>query len=228
MDDFEKGLVLLGLISPSSHAEINDIHSLEELEKNLSKERQKLHFKRTVLAAEIVSKLYDQPTFGRVKFQKLVYLCEHAANMQLAYRYSKQAAGPFDNKFMHSIHTEFKKLKWFDVKIIKEANYSKHTYIPLENSKKYLDYYSSYFKDQDENIQFVIQLFEKKNTNDTELAATVLACYLELSASDNLSKESLLNLFYDWSDKKLRFSESQILASFIWLSQNHLIPDIAL
>lgn len=228
MDDFEKGLVLLGLLSPSNETEINDITAIEELEKKSSKERQQLHFKRVVLAAEIVSKLYNEPTFGRIEFQKLVYLCEHTANMDLAYRYSKQAAGPFDNKFMHSIHTEFKKLKWFDVQKIKEGNFTRHKYVPLEKADGYLSYYNSYFTSEREKIQYVIDLFRNKKTDETELAATVFACYLELVENDTLSKSSLLTLFYNWSDKKQRFSETQVVNSFYWLIQNSLIPETQL
>jgi len=228
MDDFEKGLVLLGLVSPSSEAEINEIAALKDFEKEASKQRQQLHFKRVVLAAEIVSKLFNEPTFGRIKFQKLVYLCEHVAQMNLTYRYSKQAAGPFDNKFMHSIHTEFKRLKWFDVQIIKENNFSRNKYVPLDNINGYLSYYSSYFTNEDEQIQTVIDLFRTKKTDETELAATVFACYLELSEKGELSKSSLLQLFYSWSEKKQRFTEIQIIDSFNWLIKNSLIPEIAL
>lgn len=224
MDDFEKGLVLLGLISPSNEAEVNEIAGLKEFEKEAAKHRQQLHFKRVVLAAEIVSKLYNEPSFGKIKFQKLVYLCEHVAHMDLAYRYSKQAAGPFDNKFMHSIHTEFKKLKWFDVQLIQKENFTQNKYLPLENANGYLSYYNSYFSDSNEDIQFIIDLFRTKSKNDTELAATVFACYLELSQKRELSKNSLLKLFYEWSEEKKRFREDQIIDSFYWLIQNRLIP----
>lgn len=68
-----------------------------------------------MLVAEIASELCKEITFGWIKFQKLVYLCEHAAHMNLESRDSKQADGPFDNKFMHSIEHEFKKQNWLAV-----------------------------------------------------------------------------------------------------------------
>lgn len=225
MDDFEKGLVLLGLVLPSNEAEMDEISALNKLEKEISKEKQQLHFRRVVLAAEIVSKLFGEPTFGRIKFQKLVYLCEHIAHMDLTYRYSKQVAGPFDNKFMHSIHTEFKKLKWFDVQITKEGVFSRHKYLPLEKANGYLSYYDTYFSEENERIQYVINLFRTKKTDETELAVTVFACYLELSEKGLLSKDSLLTLFYNWSDEKQRFSEDRVIDSFYWLIQNGLIPE---
>jgi hypothetical protein len=118
MEDFEKGLMLAGLISPKTTTEINERKEPERYEQTLKKEKKELYFKRAVLAAEIAYQLHSDFTFGRIKFQKMVYLCEHVADMNLEERYSKQAAGPFDNKFMHSIHTEFTRQKWFEVEIV--------------------------------------------------------------------------------------------------------------
>src|ERR1035438_5815843 len=50
--------------------------------KNITNTRN-LYFKRIVLAAEITSQLYNEPTFGHVKFQKLFYLCEKLADIKL-------------------------------------------------------------------------------------------------------------------------------------------------
>lgn len=90
--------------------------------------KKQIYFRRVVLAAEIASKLHDQPTFGHVKFQKLVYLCEQVSSMNLHSSYSKQAAGPYDRKFMHSIDKEFNKQKWFDVKLENKDGRNKYLY----------------------------------------------------------------------------------------------------
>ncbi len=228
MDDFEHGLVLLGLLSPSSDAEVNEILELEKFEKETSKQRQQTHFKRVVLAAEILYQLHNEPTFGRIKFQKLVYLCEHVAQMNLEHRYAKQAAGPFDNKFMHSINKEVKKLKWFDVQNVTEHNISRSKYIPLENAGKHKSFFETYFHNENDRIQFIIDLFRSKKTDETELAATVFACYLELHQKGQLDRDQLFKTFYGWSEKKGRFTEVQVIKSFQWLVSNGLIPDITI
>lgn len=223
MDDLEKGLMLLGLVTPKSIEELQEKEELEAYEKTLAKDKSNLYFKRAVLGAEIVSKLREERTFGRIKFQKLVYLCEHVSEMELT-RYVKQAAGPFDNKFMHSIDKEFKKQKWFDVQSVKNGDYIVKKYFPMENVHCYKTYYSRYFSSHDEHIQFIIELFRNKKTEDTELAATVLACTLELKASDKMDRSNLFSTFYNWHDKKKRFTQFQILNSFNWLKEQHLLP----
>lgn len=227
MEDFEKGLMLAGYLMPKSISELKERDSLEKYETELKKTSKNIYFKRVVLAAEIVSKLYEEPTLGRIKFQKLVYLCEYAADMRLEDRYSKQAAGPFDNKFMHTIEEEFKSNKWFSVLKMKDGNFTRSKYIPLENCSGYQKYYDNYFSNENNKIQFLIELFRKKSTDQTELAATVFACHRELFAKTNAcSMDDLINLFYSWSEKKLRFKRDEILSSYNWLRDKGLIDDL--
>lgn len=231
MEDFEKGLMLLGLVSPLSLQEKEEREALQASIKSQPKDtsKSKTYFKRVVLAAEIVTQLREERTFGRIKFQKLMYLCEHVAQMKLVERYLKQAAGPFDNKFMHTIDSEFKKQKWFNVVKVTDGKYTVPKYLPMEKSEGYKQYYSNYFSEHDEHIQFVINLFRYKKTEETELAATILACVLELAKDTNIIKwKDLFQVFYDWHDKKKRFTQIQIISSFNWLNENSLLPEITI
>lgn len=224
MDDFEKGLVLGGYLMPLNAREISERDALESYQKQQKQQAKVLHFKRVVLAAEITNQLWNEPSFGRVKFQKMAYLCEYAADLHAQHRYQKFAAGPFDNKFIHSILEEFKKMNWFLVEKINSNGYVRTQFKPGPKSEDYLKYYSSYFKTKDEKIQAVITLFKTKSTNDTELAATVLACVLELTQSSPIiSRDKLISIFYSWSTEKSKFTESQIDKSIELLLKNKLI-----
>lgn len=223
MADFEKGLMLAGYLMPRSVAELNEREALEKYEEELKGKKQNVYFKRVVLAAEIAHQLHNEPSLGRVKFQKLVYLCEHAAEMNLDNRYKKMAAGPFDNKFMHSIDKELANNKWYFVRKISENNRTRYKYEPLENADGFKKYYDSYFQNEKDHIQYIIDLFRTLRTDDTELAATVFACVKELSAKNLLTKEELLKLFYNWSKEKSKFSEVRVIQSIKWLKEKGLI-----
>lgn len=223
-DDFEKGLMLAGLVPPANTTDLKERDALERFEKEAKKESGKLYFKRAVLAAEIASELCAELTFGRIKFQKLVYLCEHAANMNLQHRYSKQAAGPFDNKFMHSIEQEFKKQNWFLVEKVKEGNFTRSKYTALPGYKNYKKYYDLYFGNESESISHVIDLFRKAKTDKTEISATLLACSLELRSNNELvSEKRLLKLFYDWSERKGQYEDKTVLAIWEWMKEERLV-----
>lgn len=225
MEDFEEGLMLAGYLTPTSILEFEKRKKVKDYEKVLDKEKSCIYFKRVTLAAEIASQLYTERTLGRVKFQKLVYLCEHAAEMGLQERYSKQVAGPFDNKFMHTIDKEFKNHKWFDVQKISENNITKYKYQPLENLDNYKKYYNSYFKQSHHRIQFIIDLFRSQKTDATEIAATIYACLLELQTQTiEINKMTLLDLFYNWSDKKKRFKEDLVLDTWEWMEKKGITP----
>lgn len=225
-EDFEKGLMIAGYITPQNEMEIKEREAVYEYEKELSKDNSKIYFKRIVLAAEIVNQLYQENTFGRVKFQKLVYLCENASNMGINKRYLKFAAGPFDNKFMHSINKEFKEHKWFNVEVVKDGIYTKWVYSPLDNVEDYKKYYTQYFSKYNETIQQIISLFRKQKTNYVELVATIYACCLEIiNSKKEFSNDRLFEIFYSWADEKKKFKESEVLSALDWMNANDLIPE---
>jgi len=224
IEDFEKGLMLAGLVTPNTIQEHQELKCLETYEKSLRKEERQTYFKRVVLAAEIAERLHNEPSLGRVKFQKLVYLCEHMAEMDLTGRYGKKAAGPFDNKFMHTIGKEFQKQKWFSIEQLRVDNYIRYKFVPLERHETYKPYYKSYFGDRHEKIESIIELFRKQNTEFTELAITVFACFLELKRKEAIiNQNALTHLFYDWAESKKRFSAEQIKDSFEWLREKGII-----
>lgn len=225
--DFERGLMLLGLLTPISFDEVIEKEEAEASKLSISKTKAFTYFKRVVLAAEVINNLREEPTFGRIKFQKMMFICEHVSEMEMANRYSKFAAGPFDNKFMHSINNELHKQKWFSIKKVVQGDFNVFKYFPMENCPKYKDYYLKYFSDFDQQIQFVLELFRYKKTEETELHATVFACALELSQkSANVQLAGLLNIFYSWHDQKKRFPSDKVVGSFYWLQQNGLLPNI--
>lgn len=189
-----------------------------------SEQANKTYFKRVVLAAEIAKNLHNENTFGHVKFQKLMYLCEHACKMQLNDRYSKQAAGPYDRKFMHSIDCELKKQNWFEVQQDKESKYQKFTYKPLPGLQKQEEYFEKYFPN-DSDIRYIINLFKSSKTNDVELVATLYALVLEINQT-YIPEPLLLDKLYSWSDQKKKFSEIQVRETFKWMKQAGVYPSL--
>jgi uncharacterized protein YwgA len=227
MEDLEKGLMLAGFVSPNNYSDIHERNKLEEYEHNSKKNNKIIYFKRVVLAARIASELYDQPTFGRIKFQKMVYMCEHVANLKLEERYSKQAAGPFDNKFMHSIEKEFKSQKWFEVVKVDDGQIKRSKYEPLANVAQYKKYYDKYFSGVSNEINHIVELFKTQKTDTTEIAATLIACYLEIiNNNEQFSENRLLEIFYSWAKEKQRFSEAKVKLIWQWVIGEKIIKSV--
>lgn len=225
MEDLEKGLMLAGLITPLNSQEFAEREAVSEMGAIDPNEKSKTFFKRSVLAAEIASELHSEITFGRVKFQKMIYLCECVGGMQVQNRYKKFAAGPFDNKFMHSIVPEFEKQKWFRVDVKKENGYSRTVYSPLSNAGGHAKYYEKYFADQKEQIARIIDLFRKSHTKKVELVATLYYCIEELVSKNKIvNEDNLFPLFYSWAEEKSKFTNDEIKNELYWMKENGLYP----
>lgn len=70
-------------------------------------------FKRLVLSAYILDNICDEPTAGRVKFEKLLFLSEQCAQLPLHSEFQRAAAGPYDAKALYSIENQLKQNQWF-------------------------------------------------------------------------------------------------------------------
>jgi hypothetical protein len=201
--------------------EINDFK--KEPSKKLNKSQN--YFKRAVLAAEIVSICYKDFSFGRIKFQKLIYLCEQVSNMEFQTNYYKQAAGPFDNKLMHTIDGLFKAQKWFDVKKVTRGKYTKVEFTPIENFGNHKPYYQKYFQDVDNDIKYIIRKLRKYKTNEVELVATIYYCWVEIERENlSFSNDLIIEKVYKWSKQKKKYSTEEIVSMINWMNENGIRP----
>lgn len=194
-------------------------------QKNEQQESKGKYFKRVVLAAEITYKCHFHRTFGRVKFQKLQYLCEQASNMKLQSNYLKKAAGPFDNKFIHTVGNEFKKLGWFNVEKVNNKGYEKVNFTPLDNVDNYKQYYSRYFQQENEKIQYIINLFIESKTREVELVATIFYCWQEVKNEKSIfSNQLIIKKVYAWAKEKKKFSQDEIIKKISWMQVKGIYP----
>lgn len=217
--DFDYELTGLEVSTERIFSEVKN----EECKTNSGKSDATVYFKRVVLAAEIANQLHSEPTFGHVKFQKLVFLCEYRCRMKLSERYCKQAAGPFDRKFMHSIDNEFFRQQWFEVK--QESNFNRFVYNPLPKIDNYKQYYNRYFSKDHSSIQSLLDLFRKEKTHFVEMVATLFACWDEsLQRQEDTSEGSLISKFYMWSKEKERFQRKELQSAIEWMEENEVVP----
>jgi hypothetical protein len=187
--------------------------------KNLYKKND--YFKKLVLAAEIANNLHTEPTFGRIKFVKILYLCDQVCQMKLSTNYGKYAAGPFDPKFIFSVEAEFVKREWFAV--IKKDNRTK--YLPSKKVNGYKTYFSNYFSTQIDSLGHIISLFKEEKTDFCEIVATLYYIWdEELKKGTSITNEVLVGRFYAWSKQKERFAKLQVVGAIEWMKNEHIIP----
>lgn len=178
------------------------------------------HYKRTLLAAEVVHQMHNEPTFGHLKLQKIIYLCQKTQNMELATNFLKQAAGPYDPEMQRSLDLYFVEHEWFSYSQSRRLKYQR-----LRNAGSHKTDFKKYFHEHLKSIGHLITLFKQRKSNELEAIATLYACWESILNSElAFSKSLLIEKFYKWSEEKRKFSERQLIQAITWMEKNKVVP----
>ncbi|MXV14412.1 restriction endonuclease subunit S [Hufsiella ginkgonis] len=174
-------------------------------------------FAKQTLAGNIISLFKDDPHFTDIKFQKVQFLAEHIAEADLNLNYYYQAAGPYDNKFMHTIHTDLKKNQWFD-KVGKK-------YVPLAKQNKIQEYFQGYFAPAQQKLNTLFGLLQDTTEAEAEIIATTYAVWNNRLIEKRTSPDNeLIEDFFKWSERKQQYSAEQVKWALHWLRENKFEP----
>jgi type I restriction enzyme S subunit len=182
------------------------------------------HFARALLSAEIVHRLHIEPTFGRIKHQKIFHLCEHIAQIEEIHgQYHREAAGPLDNKLIYANEAELKKQKWYQE--VRRESYG-HAYQALAKAGGHRKYVERYWADKLPLIEKIIELMRKWDTERCEIFCTAYAAWNDLilwgkqATEDNILHEILER----WHDSKKRFPKERWLKAIAWMKKEGFVP----
>ena len=182
-----------------------------------------VHFKRSVFAAEIVDQLHNEPTFGHVKFEKLIFLAEHLCKVDTGSNYHRDAAGPYDNRALRSIDSQLKKQKWFDP----QKNGGRYQYVPLGKHGGHKEYFDRYYADIRTRLDEIIATFRTAKTDQCEIVATLYGAWADLiNASASVNDEAILDqVLNHWHDKKRNISEERWRKALEWMREKDYVPE---
>jgi restriction endonuclease S subunit len=178
-------------------------------------------FKRTVLAAGIIDNLYNEPTFGHVKFEKCFFIIDKMCGLGFG-SYHREVAGPYDNKVLYSVEKQLSKAKWFGV----VSNNTRYKYYPLEKKEQYKQYFNRYFTDIKPIFDKIIQTFKTWDTEHCEIVATLYSAWEDLlkTGQEFTDKDIVHEVLYNWTESKKRITEERWLAALKWMRDNEFIP----
>ncbi|WP_353167516.1 restriction endonuclease subunit S [Acinetobacter sp.] len=172
------------------------------------------------LAAEITFQLHTEPTFGHLKLQKLIYLCQQLKHMDLAADFKQHAAGPYDPVMARYLDKEFKDHEWFSYDPKRDLKYK-----PLSRCNDHRSAFNKYFAKDVSEIYDLIGLFRTSKSDHIEIVATLFACWLRLLEQKRLvTEEQLLKDFYAWSEEKKKFGKNEVLNGYKWMKIHSLTP----
>ncbi|MCG2648834.1 restriction endonuclease subunit S [Alloprevotella tannerae] len=183
-----------------------------------------VHFRRSVLAAEIAERLYEEPTFGHVKMEKMLFLTERLCHIDIGSHYHRDAAGPYDNRALRSIDSQLKKQKWFEVRRIEKGN----RYVPMQNCGKHKTYFDKYFSAVLPTFDKIIETFKTQNTERCEIVATLYSAWEDLLHSNkSFTDADIVNeVLNNWHESKKRISQDRWLSAIQWMRENGFAPNV--
>lgn len=175
-------------------------------------------FAKQVLGGKIVKMFKDDKQFTHIKFQKLQYLAEHIIEEDLDWNYYRQMAGPYDNKFMHTVFNRLEKNSWF--------RKCGDKYYPLEKVNDIDKYYQNYFADKSEKLNNLFGLLQKGTEKFCEAVATIYAVWNNhIILKQDFNKERVKADFFDWSNRKtIVFTEEEFEKALVWMQNHEIVP----
>lgn len=184
--------------------------------------------KQVALAAEIMSQLYEEKSFGRVKFQKILYLCEYACNLEgMESNYCKAAAGPLDEELLTKIEKELKRLQWVDTSSSPSTKFKERiNYSLMPKLNDYKKWYAKYWSGNNENIQHIIGLLRFANSENCEMIATLFAAWNDLiiKAYGAPSDSLIIKEVFEWHERKKRLTKEQWQKELDFMRKQNIIP----
>ncbi|MBI2354301.1 MAG: restriction endonuclease subunit S [Deltaproteobacteria bacterium] len=184
-----------------------------------------VHFLRAVLCSEIVHRLHEEPTFGRVKLEKILFLSEAYAGIDLEGHYQRAAAGPFDNRALRSAESQIQKQKWYQpVKGEKGTRY-----IPMAKAGEHRKYFSRYWPEQQPKFDRIVDLLRKEKTEFCEIVATLFSAWKDRLHSGQPCDDAALadEVLTNWHPSKQRIPREHWLNALEWMRKQGLTPTIA-
>lgn len=180
-----------------------------------------IHFRRSVFAAEIVHRLHDEPTFGHVKFEKLIFLCEKRCGVETGSTYYRQAAGPYDNRALRSIDSQLKTQRWYEA----HRGDKGYRYIRLEKAGEHKKYFDRYFGSVISRFDEIIDLFRHARTEQCEIIATLYAAWEDLLTQGSATDEQIIEqVLHHWHPSKQKISEDRWRKALAWMKEKGLTP----
>ena len=183
-----------------------------------------VHFRRSVLAAEIADRLCEEPTFGHVKMEKMLFLTERLCHIDIGSHYHRDAAGPYDNRALRSIDSQLRKQKWFDVRRTEKGN----RYVPMQNCGKHKAYFDKYYSAVLPTFDKIIDTFKTQNTERCEIVATLYSAWEDLLHSNKpFTDADIVNeVLNNWHESKKRISQDRWLKAIQWMRENGFAPKV--
>lgn len=182
-----------------------------------------IFFKRAAIASYIINRLHKQSTFGRVQFEKVLYLTEAHVGIDLAGRYKREAAGPLDSNFLYKLESLASKQHWFTKH---QRGAEGFFYRPGSSISDRLGAAETILGDRRKEMDRLLNLIGQMKTERVEVLATVFAVWNDflLDSQQPTDEQIIREVRERWHAAKERFTPNQLRDMLDWMRKHNITP----
>lgn len=203
----------------------------EALEPKIKNESKVINFKtrkcnsseKAILAGHIINQTNSED-FGRVKFQKLLYLVEHHCKLDLSSNYQRKVAGPHDGELLSEIESTLELHRFYKIRQSNEKNH-RVSYTALSYASELEDLYTENFSSESSELDEFLSKFKNSTWEQCEIVATLYAVWNNrIIRQEQITDELLKQDFLNWDKKKIKYQD-RLDGALEWMKRKIIIPD---
>jgi restriction endonuclease S subunit len=183
---------------------------------------------RALVGTEIIERSAGQPTFGRVKFQKVAFLAEgHVGISELAGCYTRAAAGPLDGALIEDMERGANSIAGIE-RDQPGGSGTTNSYVLTQSCGAHRQELADWLgPDRTVKLDKLITDFAPLNTKQAEAVATLYGVWNDLliegaAPSDD---EIITGFLNDWHpEKRAKFRASELPEWLGWMRRHGIVP----
>lgn len=177
---------------------------------------------KAVLAGHIIN-ITNNESFGRVKFQKLLYLTEHHCKLDLGSDYMQNVAGPYDGKLISEVESTLKRYKFYDIRKSQTSSYVDYT--ALSAAPQLENMFVQNFAEESSTIDTFLSKFKNSSWEQCEIVATLYAVWNNrILKGQEITDELLKTDFLNWDPQKVKY-KGRLDKGLAWMKEQKIVPD---
>ena len=208
----------------------NELDNIIKLPKRKLSGFEQALLRRRVLFSYIIDKLPKDSNLARVKLAKVFYVCDVECADDFKTKYFRDVAGPLDHRLFYNKKTGLDSLGFkdglFDIKVIKLKKGVKYIYRPTKRNEAFLKEHISEIEGNIQIFNKVIDIFSALNFEQSEIVATLYACWNDLMISKKKLTDKLIiaEFLSNWHPNKKQYTVNRLLKAIQWMREKQLVP----
>lgn len=182
---------------------------------------------RGAVSSYIVNRLHDQPSFGNIQHQKLLFLAEAHVGLDLGGVYYRDKWGPHEGLDFYRINGRG---RWAEKRGVfhlrKRQGLRGYTYTVGANMGEQVAMAEAALGERKAALDALLDLFAPMTTDQAEMYATLFAAWNDfLIAGRTPSDPEIIQEFREnWHERKQKFTPDQLRDGLTFMRAHQLIP----